>query len=118
LIPGSAAIVREGIKAFELNSALFTVLRTPKSPTATTELALPHLGNPISGDEDGKEESPIAIEHGKSEEEGGMVSLASVISVVVAICLAHLVIVGGGLTGARGYAKLQAFEEWLYSVWH
>ena len=62
-------------------------------------------------------ELPIVIEYGEPEPAERMVSLASVISVVAAVCIAHFLIVVGGLSGARGYAKLQAAGEWFDSIW-
>ena len=110
-----AAIINEAIQAFQLNSALFTVL-DPGPPT--TKRTLPLLGNPISEDESG-DSGEDASDSKDSEPESGsqMVSVASVAVVIAAVCIAHFLIVVGGLTGKRGYAKLQALEQWLQTIW-
>jgi len=100
LISFSAAIVREANIAFELNSGLFSDIRAP-----TEQLVL----------EAESKEIPIMIEHSAPPEK--TYPLASVMSVVAAVCLAHLLLVVGGFTGDRGYQKLLAFEQWFTSTW-
>lgn len=43
-------------------------------------------------------------------------SVSSVLTFMVAVGLAHFVIVVGGLSGSRGYAKLEALQAWITSV--
>jgi heme oxygenase len=33
------------------------------------------------------------------------------------VCLAHFIVVVGGLTGDKGYAKLLAIELWARNLW-
>ncbi|KAJ7022702.1 hypothetical protein C8F04DRAFT_1137084 [Mycena alexandri] len=40
-------------------------------------------------------------------------SVASVVAVVLAVCLGHFLLTVGGFTGERGYEKLIAAEEWF-----
>lgn len=40
-------------------------------------------------------------------------NLSSVIAVVAALSLAHFIMVVGGFTGERGYAKLEAVQQWF-----
>ncbi|KAI5897225.1 uncharacterized protein SCHCODRAFT_02616941 [Schizophyllum commune H4-8] len=42
--------------------------------------------------------------------------MSSFLSVIIAVGLAHFILVVGGFTGARGKAKWFGFEEWLDSV--
>jgi len=95
-----AAIVREANIAFELNSGLFSDIRAPtEQPVLEAE----------------SKEIPIVIEHSAPPDK--TYPLASVMSVVAAVCLAHLLLVVGGFTGDRGYQKLLAFEQWFTSTW-
>ena len=53
----------------------------------------------------------------KAEDEGaGTISVATVMAVLAAACLAHFIIVVGGLTGDKGYLKLQALETWIQGL--
>jgi len=100
MISFSAAIVREANIAFELNSGLFSDIRAPtEQPVLEAE----------------SKEIPIVIEHSAPPDK--TYPLASVMSVVAAVCLAHLLLVVGGFTGDRGYQKLLAFEQWFTSTW-
>ncbi|KAJ7741265.1 hypothetical protein B0H16DRAFT_1565133 [Mycena metata] len=40
-------------------------------------------------------------------------SIASVVAVVLAVCIGHFILTVGGFTGERGYEKLIAAEEWF-----
>jgi len=40
-------------------------------------------------------------------------SVSSVLAFMVAVGLAHFIIVVGGLSGSRGYAKLEAIHAWI-----
>ena len=39
--------------------------------------------------------------------------VASVVAFVLAVCLAHFLLVVGSFTGERGYTKLQAAVHWV-----
>lgn len=39
--------------------------------------------------------------------------LVSILSVVLAVGIAHFALVVGGFTGSAGYAKLEAVQTWL-----
>jgi len=43
-------------------------------------------------------------------------SVSSVLTFMLAVGLAHFVIVVGGLSGSRGYAKLEAMHAWITST--
>ena len=45
-----------------------------------------------------------------------MYQATSVIAFIAAFSIAHFALVVGGFTGARGYAKLEMFQEWLQGV--
>ena len=95
--------------------------------STSIEPSLPFLGNPIAdstddddGDDDDTAAHPLVNpqELRKADDaDGSVVSLASVLAVVVAICLSQFLIVFGGLTGTGGYEKLQALERWYRTVW-
>ncbi|PPR00442.1 hypothetical protein CVT24_004503 [Panaeolus cyanescens] len=87
-----ASVVDEAALAFELNSALLTILDT-EPPTKDTQ--------------DTKE---IVFDPPSTE---STYSLSSVAAVIAAVCLAHFIIVVGGFSGNRGYEKLQAVEQWI-----
>jgi len=118
------SMAKEAVKAFELNCALFAALQTPI--VVKVDPSLPLIGNPIEESTDVDHDSdavaqPLAkpgeLRKTRETERGNEVSLASVIAVVIAICLSQLLMVFGGLTGTRGYEKLQTVEQWTRSVW-
>ena len=43
-------------------------------------------------------------------------SVSSVLTFMLAVGLAHFVVVVGGLSGSRGYAKLEAVQAWVTST--
>lgn len=118
--PYSAAILQEANNAFELNINLYSTLKSPSSPSLPCPS--PHLS--ILGDS----ELQIELNHFSDEEEAGepavetyppthrryALSLGSVFSVLVAVCLAHFVLVTSGFPGT---AWLNKFENmgWLTS---
>ena len=46
-------------------------------------------------------------------ESRGSLSVNSVLTFIFAVGLAHFIIVVGGLSGSRGYAKLEALRAWI-----
>lgn len=107
------AMLQEANKAFELNLNLFASL---KGPTSYTKLlhgsTVSLLGDLESDTEDAidlspsqLEELPIEVIQRGSQER--MVSLAGVLSVVVAVCLAHFLLVTCGFTGEKWLEKLR-----------
>ena len=101
----------EANRAFELNINLFSTLKPPKFPKPTNDSAVPLLGDAESDidDDDVAETREILIEivQGDGQPEERMVSLAGVFSVVVAVCLAHFILVTTGLTGTAWIEKLK-----------
>lgn len=105
------SVLREANTAFNLNTDLFTTIRST-SEEATKEI-------------------PVVIEHGPPEKTYPMAQVIAVVgaggyniiqSTVVlnhirAVCLAHLILVVGGFTGNSGYQKLLALEAWFTRVW-
>jgi len=92
-----AAVLGEANTAFDLNTNLFTTIKT------STEL-----------DDDSKE-IPVIIEQTPPHDKTYPIS--QVMAVIAAVCLAHFIIVTGGLTGDKGYQKLRTLEYWLTTYW-
>ena len=130
----TAAILDEANTAFEFNTALFDELKPPSKPksiaTATTvELPSP-LHSPV--DSTSPPSTPLLEDMGNSpllaaiKAQGGSktvyeaeaapsttYSATSVIAFIVAVSIAHFALVVGGFTGAKGFAKLELFTQWL-----
>jgi heme oxygenase (biliverdin-producing, ferredoxin) len=84
-------LLEETIKAYELNAALLAILRPPvKEETLISSKGIP-------------------IEVAK---EGTKYSVASVFAFMLAVGLAHFMLVVGGFTGENGYAKLELVQRW------
>lgn len=97
----TAALLDEANKAFTLNLGLFSSLKAPSKPTTPVSNG---NGTPeILGDSVSKE---FPIEIVKHEEPERLVSLSSVLSFVVAVCLAHFLLVIGGFTGSSWLEKM------------
>lgn len=60
-------------------------------------------------------EKPIEILQTRRNQEP-MVSIAGVVSFLLALSIAHAALTIGGFTGARGWAKLEAVEEWVAGI--
>ena len=103
------SILEEAVIAFDLNLALFTTLRGPSN------LPPPTLPDSADSSSDSSspiiesKELPIEIVLPKPKEEERLVSVASVISIVLTICLAHFLLVTSGLTGS-------GWLDWLKDV--
>jgi heme oxygenase (biliverdin-producing, ferredoxin) len=106
-------LLEEANRAFELNINLFSTLRPPKFPKPTNDSAVSLLGDAesdIDDDDPGPVETkeiPIEIVQEDGQPEERMVSLANVFSVVIAVCLAHFMLVTTGLTGTAWIEKLK-----------
>ncbi|KAG9075033.1 hypothetical protein FS749_013342 [Ceratobasidium sp. UAMH 11750] len=97
-----AALVEEANLAFELSRNLFQTISIDVGPTNTSD----HVSKPkIVFD---------ASTDANTEEKTYPVS--SVVAVVMALALAHFILVVGGFTGARGAEKLEAVMVWLRST--
>ncbi|KIM89413.1 hypothetical protein PILCRDRAFT_95257 [Piloderma croceum F 1598] len=110
-----AAMLKEANKAFELKLNLFCTFKPPKSPRPTNKSSVFLLGDPDSDIDDnesilsrGTKNIPIEVVHGDGQPQERMVSLASVLSVVAAVCLAHFLLVTTGLTGTAWIEKLKS----------
>lgn len=57
--------------------------------------------------------SPVAVLRPESSR---TFPVTSVLTFMVAVGLAHFIIVVGGLSGSRGYAKLEAIQAWIASA--
>ncbi|KAG6836700.1 hypothetical protein H0H93_004676 [Arthromyces matolae] len=86
-----ASVISEANNAFDLNSGLFSAINTELEP----------------------KEVPVEVKQPSSEK---TYPLSQVISVVVAVCLAHFILVTGGFTGDRGYQKLLAIQQWFSTL--
>lgn len=112
------SIVEEAIKVFELNEGLFTTLRPPsKASTAETAAQRPPLGNPSLQITPEREPSPESVQRNTATAQTEkLYSLSSVITFVLAVGLAHFVLVLGGFTGQKGYFKYDAFFNWIDGI--
>jgi hypothetical protein len=106
-------LLEEANIAFQLNVDLFTTLKPPTSQKLLSNLPAPVLGDPESDIDDS---APVSQLETKTKEppteiirqqQDRMVSLASVISVIAAVCLAHFLLVTGGFTGTAWIEKLK-----------
>ena len=82
-----------------------------------------HLGDPRSPTEaksfaELEKYSPLQLPKTKEEEDKGEgnYTTAGVISFILAMCLAHFVLVVGGFTGSRGWEKYVAVREYLQGL--
>lgn len=94
-----AAIVREANTAFDLNTGLFATLRGPSETGETKEIPI------------------VVVQEGLEPLTEKAWPLSTIATFVAAVCLAHFLIVVGGFSGEKGYAKLVAVEAWLHNVW-
>ena len=130
--PFSGAICDEAVKVFSLNEGLFSVLRPPTGnkalPTVPSE---PPLGNPSpiqtpptngSSQSDQKWTTnipyyPLQALDGSDRppetDEEGSYGISSVLTILLAIAAAHFALTTGGFTGAKGFAKLEAVQDWV-----
>ena len=97
-----ALIVEEAVRVFELNVGLFSVLRPPTAAGAKSEVT--SVDTALISD--------TADKVPKAER---TYSVSSVLAVLLAASLTHFILVVGGFTGARGYAKLEAAQEWFFN---
>ncbi|KZT19520.1 heme oxygenase-like protein [Neolentinus lepideus HHB14362 ss-1] len=128
-----AAIVEEANTAFTLNAGLFSTLRAPSrhkpTPLTLSPSSTPALGDPTTpltsamsspSTPNSTSQSPIEDDENKwvtnvpqpkplmdIPKDGGY-SVTSVVVFIVAVGLAHFIIVVGGFSGQRGYDKLVA----------
>ena len=116
----TVTVLAEANKAFEFNSGLFACLKPPSRPPSppTSPLGVEHhLGDPLSPAKP-KFNYPLQLPGQPSEEEEqaaaggeGLYSVQGVVSFIVAMCLAHFVLVVGGFTGERGWDKYVKAHE-------
>ena len=125
-------MLEEANVAFELNTALFDELRAPSeasTPQSPVDLPSPlrspvephsnPLGEDIGHDTEllakikGMGDSKVVYEAAPPPAEEWLYRATSVIAFIIAVSIAHFVLVVGGFTGAKGYAKLEAVQQWL-----
>jgi len=90
------ALLDEAMRAFALHKDIFDEIRAPR-PRALE----PDRSTPSSMPSESELESP------------GPLSVNSVLTFMLVVGLAHFIIVVGGLSGSRGYAKLEALHAWI-----
>ncbi|KAG6855754.1 hypothetical protein H0H87_011270 [Tephrocybe sp. NHM501043] len=90
-----ASVVNEANTAFELNTGLFTAINAD-----------------VVKDSQSKE-IPVIVEQPL---QGKTYPISQVVAIIVAVCLAHFVLVTGGFTGDRGYQKLLALQQWFSPI--
>jgi len=93
------ALLDEAMRAFALHKDLFDEIKAPSHKTPDSNTWSPN-SVPLSS----KPGSPKAF------------PVSSVLAFMFAVGLAHFVIVVGGLSGSRGYAKLEAVQTWITSI--
>jgi len=93
------ALLDEAMRAFVLHKDIFDEISAP-SPSVLK----PDTSAPSSMPPDSEPEGP------------GPLSVNSVLTFILAVGLAHFVIVVGGLSGSRGYAKLEALRAWIAGI--
>lgn len=129
-----AAILDEANIAFEFNTALFDELKAPSRPKSITTTAKVELPSPLHSpvDSTSPPSPPLVEDMGnspllaaiKAQGESKTVyeaaaapstsySATSVIAFIAAVSIAHFALVIGGFTGAKGFAKLELFTQWL-----
>jgi len=93
------ALLDEAMRAFVLHKDLSDEIRVPnhktQGHTAWTPSSTPSNPEPKSSE---------------------VFSVSSVLAFMLAVGLAHFIIVVGGLSGSRGYAKLEAMQAWITSA--
>ena len=122
-------ILAEANKAFEYNNGLFASLKPPSTPPSPplSPVDVQHtLGDPRSPVEaktfasQAEKYSPLQLPKTKEEEDKdkgeGNYTTAGVVSFILAMCLAHFVLVVGGFTGSRGWEKYVAVREYLQGI--
>lgn len=107
IIACAEAILDEANTAFELNTGLFTALRAPTQPRLDDSTSID------SADALEKVTAATQIEAASREK---TYKLGNVTAFVLALCLSHFVLVLGGFTGDKGYAKLEAVLSWLSNL--
>ncbi|KAI0354868.1 heme oxygenase-like protein [Trametes cingulata] len=128
-----AAILDEAQLAFDYNTALFDALNPPSTTSSSSsdvEIDSP-LHSPVESSpptppstdvshaplldsvKKAAESPKVLFEASAPPTEERMVSMASVLALVAALSITHFVLVIGGFTGEKGYAKLEAFQQWL-----
>ena len=128
----TAALLDEATVAFDLNTALFDELKAPggtHTPPSPVDLPSPlrspveppsnPLGEDVGHDKEllaslkSRGESRTVFEAAPPPAQEWYYRATSVIAFIVAVSIAHFVLVVGGFTGAKGYAKLEALQQWL-----
>lgn len=118
----SELIIDEANHAFDLNSGLFTALRAPSQAALLNSPATqPLLGQPSPLPSPAIKTSemitaPIMVQHSEPATTEKTFSMASVLSFMLAVGLAHFLLVVGGFTGAKGLAKLELMSNWVYGL--
>ena len=84
------------MRAFALHKDIFDEIKAPSSKTPNPDGLAPSS-------------MPSGSEPGSSK----ALSVSSVLTFMLAVGLAHFIIVVGGLSGSRGYEKLEAMRTWI-----
>jgi len=89
-------LLDETTRAFVLHKDIFDELTAPSPKTQKSAAWTPNSTSPTTESDSSK-----------------VFSVTSVLTFMVAVGLAHFIIVVGGLSGSRGYAKLEAVHAWI-----
>ncbi|KAI0030439.1 heme oxygenase [Vararia minispora EC-137] len=114
-------VLAEANRVFEFNNGLFETLEPPSKLSLPPPLLPPvhALGDPTSPIEPTKNERPYPLQVSGKSAEGteplgeGTYTTQGVVSFILAMCLAHFVLVVGGFTGNRGWEKYVTAMEWI-----
>jgi len=93
------ALLDETMRAFALHKDIFDEIKAP-SPKKLNPDARASSSTPLDPEPEGSKSF----------------SVNSVLTFMLAVGLAHFIIVVGGLSGSRGYAKLEAMHTWITSA--
>ena len=110
------SVVEEASLVFELNAGLFKAIRPPSNIPKNVEPPTTSLGDPVTPPATNAapkdKYNPILLTP-PSEPEEKSYALSSVLSVVLAVGMAHFVLVTAGFTGPSGFLKLETAQKWM-----
>ncbi|KAI0270009.1 heme oxygenase [Gloeopeniophorella convolvens] len=102
-------LLTEANKAYQFNYGLFTLLKAPTKPRKTAPMVAPIISNGQWPSEKTLKAHAELLQRTESlKPTEKMISVGSVLPFILALSLAHLILVLGGFTGEHGWNKLEA----------